>query len=759
MLQRFSGDLLPVPVYQRLHRDLDRNRARFARLRLCYREIAAALDRARVPFVVLKGLTLQPAFCLNLATRVQYDIDLATAPRDALRARDALAGLGYQPLTELEDFPTDHLPAMIRKTGWQWRGDYFDPEIPISIDLHFRFWDQSTERLPAPGTEDFWDRRTRMHLDGAEIPCLDPVDALGYVSLHVLRHLLRGSLKPIHVYELAFFLDRRRADTAFWERWRTLHPEPLRALQAVSFLLAASWFGPRLAPLVSDQIHSLPGPVLAWFERHAAAPAEALFHPNKSELWLHLSLLGTALDRLSVLRRRLLPLRFPGPVDAVYLPESVLTWRIRLRRRAKYFAFLAGRIAHHLRALPSLVRDRPRLSPFWTFLGASALFNLGLFVFVILYNLYLLRRGFDQSAIGWISGAQAAGSIAGTLPAGWLIHRIGLRATLLAALASTALVLALRATVPSFAALLLLASLAGAAFALWAVSIAPAVAGLMPTHRQARAFSLFFSSSIAVGIFGGWLAGRLSLWLGGLQPALLAGCVLAALALPPIFRLRFPSVAAPERITFPRGPFMVRYLAAFGLWNLATGSFNPFFNVYLSSRFHATAATVGAVFSASQLAQVAALLAAPWILRRLGLARGVSAAMAATAVALACLAGAPALGAAAAACAAYMAFQWMSEPGINTLLMSHVQPQQRGGASALNYLVAFSAQAVAAALAGTLSAHAGFPVLLLIAAGLALASALAFPRLRKQSADSLANQPTVQALPSLPEPEPGNVRR
>jgi predicted MFS family arabinose efflux permease len=71
----------------------------------------------------------------------------------------------------------------------------------------------------------------------------------------------------------------------------------------------------------------------------------------------------------------------------------------------------------------------------------------------------------------------------------------------------------------------------------------------------------------------------------------------------------------------------------------------------------------------------------------------------------------------------YMAFQWMSEPGLNALLMSRVTERERSGASALNYMVAFSAQAVAALAAGRLLAHFGYGVVLagsaLLAAGAA----------------------------------------
>ena len=43
----------------------------------------------------------------------------------------------------------------------------------------------------------------------------------------------------------------------------------------------------------------------------------------------------------------------------------------------------------------------------------------------------------------------------------------------------------------------------------------------------------------------------------------------------------------------------------------------------------------------------------------------------------------------------------MSEPGLSTLLMNGVEERERGGASAVNYLVMFGAQALAALIGGS----------------------------------------------------------
>ena len=159
--------------------------------------------------------------------------------------------------------------------------------------------------------------------------------------------------------------------------------------------------------------------------------------------------------------------------------------------------------------------------------------------------------------------------------------------------------------------------------------------------------------------------------------------------------------AAPEpgsRI-YPRSRFLARFLAPFAIWHLATGAFNPFGNVYFS-KLGFPVQQIGDIFSFGQVVQVFAVLCAPLVIRRFGLVNGIVWMMAATAFGLGGLATKAPGAAAVLGYAVYMAFQWMSEPGLNSLLMNHVNERERGGASALNYLVAFGAQALAAFGAG-----------------------------------------------------------
>jgi hypothetical protein len=209
--------------------------------------------------------------------------------------------------------------------------------MPLAIELHFQFWNPRLERLEAPGVDQFWTRRVRRNIGGADIAVLCPQDAVAYAALHLLRHVLHGSTRVFHVYELASFLQRHAADFEFWAERQRLHAPGLRRLQAVAFALAEAWFGCALSPAVREEIAQLSAGTHAWLAEFAASPAVQLFRPNKDELWLHLSLLEGWRDKLSVARRRLLPGNLPPPSRATESQSG----------SAVYAAWFAARLRHH----------------------------------------------------------------------------------------------------------------------------------------------------------------------------------------------------------------------------------------------------------------------------------------------------------------------------------------------------------------------------------------------------------------------------
>jgi hypothetical protein len=727
---------VPEAVRERLDRNAQDNLERLRQTEELYRALDASFRAAGIEFLALKGLTQCQWVGLPPETRPQYDIDILTPRETVHAARDVVALLGFEPLEDTEHLPTDHLPAMVRKTGWEWRGNMFDPEMPLAVEPHFRFWNPGTERLNAPGVEEFWNRRFPCPVAGATLSVLHPADALGYGALHLLKHILQGSARPFHVYEVACFLDRRAGDDAFWEEWRGLHAPELRRLEAVGFRFASEWFGCRINSIAQEEMDRLPAATCAWFEDYALAPASSQFAPAKQELWLHISLLNRPADILSVARRRLLPVNLPGPVDATHIPASQITWRRRMLGNARRAAFIASRLRHHTVAIWPTAASGARwwwrtngLGPqFWIFLATAVVFNFALFIFVLLYNLFLTDLGFKEDFVGLVNSAARVGGVVGTIPAAFLAHRYGLRKCLLATILATAAIEVARAAIGAELPLAGLAFFSGCIFSLWAVIMSPLIAGTVEEKRRPAAFSFFFACMFATGIGGNWLGGRLPLWMHGKRPVLLLSAVMAGLAVLPALRLRTGAHAHLGARIYPRSPFLWRFLIPFGVWHLATGAFNPFNNVYLA-RLGFAVPQIGNIFSGSQLVQLAAVLLAPLVIRRAGLVTGIVWMMAATAFALGGLAMQAPGAAAVLAYFGYMAFQWMSEPGLNSLLMNHVDERERSGASAITFLVAFSAQALAAFAAGKLLVRFDYGPVLAGAAMLAGLAALLFARL------------------------------
>ena len=706
-----AASFLPDWVSARIAGNMRNNDERHRQWETAALEIAASLEALDIDFVLLKGPAHSPDFTPDPLLRAHGDIDIWCLPETVSLAWKALSEMGYRSLVESKG---RHLPPLARPTDWQWRGDYFATDLPIPVDLHYSLWDRDLERIDGPPEREFWQRRRTTQVQGRVVPVLCLADTLAFAALHSLMHMLHGDLRLQRAWEIAHFLNSRASDHAFWTNWQSLHLPNLRVLEVAIFALTAKWFQCKLPALVAEEIETLPQDVRLWLQSHSWSPIESLFTPNKDELWLHLALLHRPRDKANIVFRRMFPVSS--------LPS-------RDREGA-----VAARAAHHLRTLIPTVTQGAKW--WWTrqdldrnfliFLFASALFDLGEFIFFLLYNLYLLDLGYNERLLGRIASAITIGSFIGVVPAAALVHRWGLRPALILAIAGASASTALRAIASGPPSLLLFAFLNGLFLSVWAVCLPPAVAASTTERNRARGFSLVASLGISIGIGAGVLGGRLPAILESKRAALLLGSALVSLAILPALRLRFP-IARPslsEKRVYPRSRFIAGFIFAVFVWSVATGAFNPFFNVYFSQHLRVPVERIGTIFSFSHLAQVMAILSAPLLLRRVAGIKGISYAQMATALMLAILAFATTPAAAAVTYIAYMAFQYMTEPCLFTLLMDRVAPAERSGASALNFLATSLAGTLSAMAAGAALPRFGYSFVLGAAAILAFVAAI-----------------------------------
>ena len=387
--------------------------------------------------------------------------------------------------------------------------------------------------------------------------------------------------------------------------------------------------------------------------------------------------------------------------------------------------------------------DKKLSRDFWVFFAVAFFWDFGFSVYVFLFNLYLLDYRFNERAMGLVGGALTIGSVAGTLPVGWIARRTGLRPLLAVSMFTAPLIGVARTLVMWEPAQIGMAFVAGLAMCIWGVCFLPALARVTTEENRASGMSLIFSVAVGTSALGGLVCGYLPSWLASaghsMQSAelkrliLLASCGIAFVGLLPLLSLRLPLQASEHqpRDSKPKrywkiSPFLLRFLPSMALWTTVVASFTPFANVYLSKGLHIPFARIGFIFSGAQVVQLCVTLLAPMVFRSLGLVNGIVATQIATAAALALLAGTGNQGLAIALFLSFSALQWMSAPGLYTVLMSTVPDEERSSAAAMTMFCNAVFQSMATAAAGVLFAQFGYPRVMLGISVLALTAALLF---------------------------------
>jgi hypothetical protein len=305
-LAKLLPDTLPHWVIERLGQNVIDNAHRFKRVKSTYKEVAEVLSQVGVDYIVIKGFTQCPSYIELPKFRVQSDLDLYCPTKIEL-AKIALEEIGYKSAKGTGGGFSDHTLALIRPGKWRWNGNHYDPEMPLSIELHFCLWNERTSLLSLPEIDAFWERRTIRSLEDISFPCLSHVDQLSYLALHIVRNVLLRDWVIHHVYELALFLHARASDDSFWENWSRTNDASLRSIEAIAFYFAQAWFNCDLHQQVQNEIANIKSAQQQWLHRFAVSTLEVMFRQNKDSFWLHLSLLESIKAKRALIKRFFIP--------------------------------------------------------------------------------------------------------------------------------------------------------------------------------------------------------------------------------------------------------------------------------------------------------------------------------------------------------------------------------------------------------------------------------------------------------------------
>lgn len=353
---------LSAGVQQRLAKNKKDHNARVAAISSEFLEFNKLLQSHRIQYLALKGPMHCPDFVGRIEHRVQYDHDFLIGPQDLQRAFQLFLDLGYTPLESSDNLAVDHLPTLVRKTGWVWKGNLYDPEIPRAVELHFRLWDSDFELIPVHFPEDVWSRSVHRKLEGIRVPALCQTDALFHAVLHVFRHLLRNDLRLSHLYEVAYFLDTQLETPDFWESFAQSLGSGRTGPRIVAtvFKLSEHCFACRMPQVVQQLIkqHLSPAGKL-WVERFGRREAVDCFRKSKSAILLHLDLIETRSAKWKLLRRRWIPRHLPLPWFGVQTAPDQQSIGFRRERQKRYATQVVKRTLFHFFNLTRFLIEFP----------------------------------------------------------------------------------------------------------------------------------------------------------------------------------------------------------------------------------------------------------------------------------------------------------------------------------------------------------------------------------------------------------------
>ncbi|MDB4866421.1 MAG: transporter [Cohnella sp.] len=277
------------------------------------------------------------------------------------------------------------------------------------------------------------------------------------------------------------------------------------------------------------------------------------------------------------------------------------------------------------------------------FLLFNFVFNLGLGMFALIYNLYVRALGFNQTMVGDLVAMTAIAAALILIPAGLMNDKFGPKRMVSIGLFFLVAALAARSLLEFRQGMVITAFLGGMSQAVVTSTVLPFMANHSLPRQRVHLFSLNLAlvmfASVIGNVLGGFLSDTFHYAFGiqevvSLRLTLLIGVGTAALGLIPVLMYssdKRQSQAAKERTPLRqvakhhRASLQVIALFAFlGLLSsTAGGMIVPYLNVYFEDRFRVSNTVIGIVVSLGQGATALAYLFGPAIARRFGEARAV----------------------------------------------------------------------------------------------------------------------------------------
>jgi hypothetical protein len=344
---------LPEEFCEALERRWSANRDRTQDMFAEFRRITTALQDRGVRFCVLKGFSLTPDFCRAPHLRHQTDLDFLVAPESLQRAKQVLAGFGYQQRVSdggnevVFATPLGHIPTA--EDDIYARPQHREVDLVTSLrgNAHGVAWAVSSDCLSRGGI------RT---LDGVSFPALAPDDAFSQQIMHAFTHFLGSWVRTSWLLEIGDFIDLHFADANLWQSIVARAGNDRTQREAFGLILSlTNTVFPRPIPRILDDwcLKPLPNRITAWTRQFGIRMAVCDLDGTKLTLFVHGDFLENPGSWFSYLASRILPTGQPYSIGKIATEDP----GVRIKARAAQCVHVVRRLTFHARSLVSLPTD------------------------------------------------------------------------------------------------------------------------------------------------------------------------------------------------------------------------------------------------------------------------------------------------------------------------------------------------------------------------------------------------------------------
>lgn len=276
------------------------------------------------------------------------------------------------------------------------------------------------------------------------------------------------------------------------------------------------------------------------------------------------------------------------------------------------------------------------------FMLANVLIQIGMGVFMVMYNLYIKELGMPETINGKVISMTAMASAIMLVPAGFLGDKFGRKWMIIGGAIFGGMTLFYRGIAVAETPIIYAAFLTGLFMAFVQVSGVPFLAENSKPAERVHMFSIHFAlvtvANVIGSLLGGIVADVLKIITGmdaaaAIRWALLVGAVIFTSGLFPLFKLqnkppdpvqvkqdavKTKSIDSIES-SFKRNIIVIAHFSfASVLIGFGSGLVVPYLNLYFSNRFDATNAYIGFILSLGSAMTAVAMLIGPLLVKKVG---------------------------------------------------------------------------------------------------------------------------------------------